>query len=325
VVALLLAAEELGARAREGWAPLHGIALAFWDAEELGLIGSTEWGEAHAEELRRSALAYVNADACVSGTRASASGSPGMLGAVREVLQRLEPAPPDRDAGHGDLWEQWSARAGEEGPSLGLPGSGSDFAVFLHHLSVPVVELGFGGNRGGQYHTAFDDFAIVDRFLDPGWHGHALAARALAGLLADLAEGRRGFDAAEAARTLARLVGREAGTEAPPAWSGEGRAARLSAALEALALRVEAARSGGAPCDEGSFLRALEDRDGLEGRPWFRNRLWSADLDHGYGAELLPGLAAARARGPEALEAELADLIGAIDAFAPSGDGAASR
>src|SRR4029453_4322261 len=108
-----------------------------------------EWGEAHAEELTRSALCYLNADAIVSGTHVGASGTPGMLGVLTDVLTRIPAAAPDAESGHANLWEQWKASAGEKGPDLGLPGSGSDFAVFVHHLGVPMLEVGFGGNGGG--------------------------------------------------------------------------------------------------------------------------------------------------------------------------------
>ena len=131
----------------------------------------------------------------------------------------------------------WPERAGERGVSLGLPGSGSDFAVFLHHLGVPVVELSFRGNPGGQYHTRFDDFDVVDRWLDPGWAGHALAGRANAALLARLASTPgAGFDAAEAAEALggrARGLAEDLGTSV---------AGRLAAALDGLSERLRAVR-----------------------------------------------------------------------------------
>ena len=305
-VALVLAGELLGERARAGWTPEHGIALCFWDAEESGLIGSTEFGEAHAAELRAHALAYVNSDASVSGTRLGVSGSPGLLGVTRAALEGTPPAA--ADAGHAHLWQQLAERAGEDGLSLGLPGSGSDFAVFLHHLGVPVVELGFRGNSGGQYHTRFDDFDVVDRWLDPTWEGHALAGRANAALLARLADTPgAGFDAAEACTALADHA--RALADDLDAATAE----RLVAALEGLAGRVRAARTGEAPAaDENGLYRALERPAGLEGRPWYRNRLWTAGLETGYSSETFPSLRAAAARSADHLERELGSLIEAL-------------
>lgn len=306
-VALLLAAEILGERARQGWTPEHGLALCFWDAEESGLIGSTEFGEAHADELRARALAYVNSDASVAGTRLGVSGSPGLLGVTRAALEHQPPAAAEREAGHVHLWQQLAERAGEEGVSLGLPGSGSDFAVFLHHLGVPVVELSFRGNSGGQYHTRFDDFEVMDRWLDPGWEGHALAGRANAALLARLADAPgAGFDAAEAAESLAghaRGLAEELGTSS---------AGRLAAAFDGLAERLRGERGQTPSALENGFYRALEARAGLAGRPWYRNRLWTAGLETGYSSETFPSLRTAAKNGADALERELGSLIEAL-------------
>src|SRR5262249_4864886 len=155
------------------WKPLHTIVLAFWDAEEFGMLGSTEWAEARAGWLREYALAYVNADTAVNGPRfQGAGGTPGLLGTLRHVLERVAAAPRADGTTPTNLWEEWklavaaknaksgTERANEtpEEPELSLPGSGSDFAVFLHHLSIPTLEVGFGGGQGGQYHTGFDDF-----------------------------------------------------------------------------------------------------------------------------------------------------------------------
>ena len=308
---MIRAAEHLGARARDGWVPEHTLVIGLWDAEEFGLIGSTEWGEAHADELTRHGLVYVNADAAVGGARFGASGTPGMLGVLRGVLERTQAL----DPAEGTLWEQWCQSRTEGEPRLGLPGSGSDFAVFLHHLSLPVLDIGFGGNSGGQYHTAIDDFAFAERFLDPGFAAHELAGRFAAELLAELATApAAGFDAAEAARELARIV-REAGAEgaeeesAASAWLGVERAEELARVFDDLAQAAERARAAGAT-PAGFYARLA--CAGLPERPWFRNRLWAPGLESGYRSETLPTLRRAAAAGqggdPLELAAELSDL-----------------
>lgn len=297
-VALMRAAQHLSERARGGWKPRHTIVLAFWDAEEFGLIGSTEWGEAHADELRRSARLYVNADTAVSGTRFGASGTPGLVASLGKVLDGLEQ--PGGRAGES-VGATWRASFGGRGPRFDLPGSGSDFAVFLHHLAVPVIDFGFGGNGGGQYHTEFDDFAFVERYLDPGFVGHELAGRFVAELMAFAADDpHAGFDDAEACTAMAEMV-RAAGREAKDgvAWLGSDRAERLAAALEARAARGEG----------NSVYAALHDARGLPGRAWYRNPLWAPGLETGYSSETLPGLRAAAARSSQALDEELDRLI----------------
>ncbi|MDP6409472.1 MAG: M28 family peptidase [Planctomycetota bacterium] len=307
-VALLRAAQRLGARAAEGWRPRQTLVLCFWDAEEPGLLGSTEWVEANAAELIERVICYVNADAAVSGPHfRSASGSPGTLGALHRALARVPAADPE---GPANLWEEWVASAGAAGPALGLPGSGSDFAAFLHHLDLPVLDIAFSGSGGGQYHTAYDDFAQVARFLDPSWRAHELAGRFFAELLTELARGGpRSLDETEAAHTLAHLA------RAQAAWLGQDRAQRLADGFSDLARLIE--QSGTPPelGDEG-FYRMLAAPDGLPGRPWFTNRLWTPSRATGYGAEVFPSLRAAQAEGEVALDAELASLLDALERIA---------
>lgn len=295
-VALLRAAQRLGQRSRTGWRPAATLKLAFWDAEESGLIGSTEWVEAHASELREQCLVYLNADAAVTGTLfRGAAGTPGVLGTLKEALQQVETVD-----GESDLWTSWTDVAGPRGPRLGLPGSGSDYTAFLHHLGLPVVDLSLGGNSGGQYHTRFDDFAQVERFLDPGFHGHELAGELVATLLVEFASrGRESFSEEEAALTLADLARREA------SWLGEDRAGRLAGALEEVAATARGVR-------RAPLYQRAQAPGGLPGRTWFRNRLWAPGLETGYAAETFPTLRAAAAVSEAALDAELDGLVEAL-------------
>ena len=292
-VGLLRAAQRLGERARLGWRPRHTLGLCFWDAEETGLIGSTEWAEAHAEGLRRECLVYLNADALVSGTRfLGAAGTPGVLGTLRKGLERVPAV-----EGGGSLWDGWVRSTGEEGPRLGLPGSGSDYTVFLHHLGLPIVDLGLSGSAGGQYHSRFDDFGVVDRFIDPTWQGHELAGRLVAELLVAFdEEGRAGFDEHEAAERLA------AEAEACASWLGAERARTLADAFRTLA-------ASELPADRAPFYQRLAAPTGLSGRPWFRNRLWAPGLETGYASETFPSLRFAALISDQALDYELRSLV----------------
>ena len=308
-VVLLRTAQLLAERTRSGWKPRNSIQLAFWDAEEWGMIGSTEWGEARGAWLGTHLLAYVNCDTTVSGLEFGGfSGTPGMLAVARAVAER-HPSVAHLE-GAANLWEEWKLRAKGE-PDLGLPGSGSDFAVFLHHLSLPVLDFGFGGAHGGQYHTTFDDFTCVERFIDPGFVGHEAAAQVCADLLGELAErGRGSFDAAEAARTLA-AVARKAGTETREgeAWLGSERAEKLAGAFDELARVLQ-----DSPARARNLYPALAAPAGLPGRTWFKNRLWAPDLENGYASESFPTLRLAAKTSPAALEAELAILVAAVRA-----------
>lgn len=300
---LLRAAQELGARARSGWTPPRTLKLAFWDAEEFGLIGSTEWAEAHAETLRARCVAYVNSDVAVSGTRFSgASGTPGMLGTIEAVLRRVE------GVEKKSLWDEWLVRT--PAPSLSLPGSGSDFAVFVHHLGLPFVELGLGGSGGGQYHTDFDGVAIVERHIDPGYVGHELSARLHVELLTELAaRGRGAFDGAEAARRMAReavALGDEPAHANDEALKGVARelATRFEAVAALLDERPELGRA---------WLADMASQDGVPGREWHKNVLWTSGLEDGYGSETFPALRAARGGGEALVRAAAAPILAALE------------
>ena len=184
MVALMEEARVVGMLAREGHRPRRTIVYAAWDAEEPGLLGSTEWVEEHAEVLREKAVAYINSD----------SNSQGFLGAGgSHTLQRLvnEAAAEvvDPRTGLGVAARNQARRVlrgaagkqkeGLSGDTIRLSplGSGSDYTPFLQHLGIASLNLGFGGEgHYGQYHSIYDSFDHYTRFMDPGFeYGLALA------------------------------------------------------------------------------------------------------------------------------------------------------
>ncbi len=298
-VALMRAAQLLGARVEAGWKPETTLVLAFWDAEEFGLVGSTEWGEAHAEVLREHGLCYINADSTVSGLRFRINGSAGWSAALSAALKRV----PDPTKDHASVFDGW-AKDGIS-PELGLLGSGSDFTVFVHHLGLPALNFSFRGNGGGQYHTRFDDFTHMDRFLDPTWMGHETAAHFVCELLLEMsARGRGGFDSAEAAGMLAsRIRGAGAELNATRPWLGSARAERLAGVFDEIeTLFRDEGRS------DSRFYQGLLLPEGLAGRPWYKNPYWAPGMESGYAAETLPELRGAAKRG----EAELNRAVEAL-------------
>ncbi|MFT7676482.1 MAG: N-acetylated-alpha-linked acidic dipeptidase [Planctomycetota bacterium] len=303
-VALLRAAQHLGERARTGWKPARSIGLAFWDAEESGLIGSTEWGEANAAALVRDLSLYVNADTAVSGPNFGISGTPGLSKLVVRAL-RATPLPEGGTLAELALDDQGGI------PAMGLPGAGSDYTVFLHHLTTPILDLGFRGNSGGQYHTAFDDFAIVDRFIDPGFVGHERCGRFLAELLVLAGEaGRSAYDDCAAAEAL---VGH---ADASRDALGDKAADALAKSLRELTEAARGANNRLQSCPP-TLLRALRHPTGLPGRPWFKGRLWAPGIEKGYGADTFPEMRAAKLAGDQAaFDAALEAMLSAIDELA---------
>ena len=180
-------ARALGELVKQGWKPVRTIIYCFWDGEEPGLLGSTEWAETHAGELQQHAVAYINSDGNGRGTL-RAEGSHSLENLVNGVAKDIEDpetkmtvwkrarlteiarAPADRRA---EMRSRPDLR-------IGALGSGSDYTVFLDHLGVASVNVSYGGEDvGGQYHSIYDDFYYYTHFLDTDFaYGRALAQTA---------------------------------------------------------------------------------------------------------------------------------------------------
>jgi N-acetylated-alpha-linked acidic dipeptidase len=227
----------------------------------------------------------------------------GLLERVLETFDGVEGSA-GTNGDSGTIWDEWSERQAGD-PRLGLPGSGSDYTVFLHHLSVPVIDFGFRGNSGGMYHTAFDDFGMMDRYLDPTWEGHELAGRFVAQLLGEAADSpAAGFDPAEAAREMSRHASAQA------EWLGVERAQDLADAFERVAVAADVWRENvGASTGDPSFYRRLEASEGLAARPWYRNQLWAPGLETGYRSEAFPALRSAARAGEDEFERAFGGLL----------------
>ncbi|HXI49683.1 MAG TPA: transferrin receptor-like dimerization domain-containing protein, partial [Steroidobacteraceae bacterium] len=188
-VALMAEAKAIGKLLKEGWRPRRTLVYSSWDGEEPGLLGSTEWAEQHAAELKVKAVMYVNSDTNGRGFL-QAEGSHALQHFVSEVARDVKDPETGASvltralahrrvsaydsAGSGDA----AARAGANGDlALGALGSGSDYTPFLQHLGINSVNLGFEGeSQYGVYHSAYDSFDHYRRFVDPTFeYGVALA------------------------------------------------------------------------------------------------------------------------------------------------------
>ncbi len=173
-VALMAEAKAIGRLVREGWKPKRTLIYASWDGEEPGLIGSTEWVEAHAAELRDKAVLYVNSDVNARGTL-DVEGSHALQHFVNEAARDVK----DPETGVSVQARTLAVRrvAGYEAGHdfdaaaelpLGALGSGSDYTPFLQHLGVNSLNVAFHGEEDyGVYHSAYDSFDHFRRFVDP--------------------------------------------------------------------------------------------------------------------------------------------------------------
>jgi N-acetylated-alpha-linked acidic dipeptidase len=326
--AMLEAARGFGQLLKNGWKPRRTIVLCSWDGEEYGLIGSTEWAEENAIELRQKAVAYLNMDAAVSGPNFGASSVPSLWKLIRGATRDV------RDPKTGkSVYQQWQDRANGERPEaemtdaesgsdraiaearIGALGSGSDYTPFLQHLGVPSLDMGFGGDYG-VYHSAYDSFSWMSRFGDPTFVYHVAAAQlwgTVAMRLAD-AEGLP-FDYVDYAKQIREFFNESFKTakrlklasglndkemlEAIDDFAKEAARVeknRQETIQEIQRTRVQANDSHPRAVAKlqkiNDVLIAVErnfiDERGLRGRPWYRHHIYAPGLYTGYAAQPLP-------------------------------------
>jgi N-acetylated-alpha-linked acidic dipeptidase len=184
MVAVMEEARAIGELAKTGWRPKRTLVFAGWDGEEQGLLGSTEWAETHAAELRDKAVVYINSDSNSRGFL-DLGGSHTLEVLANQVARDV----PDPQKGvsvaerlrsarifFGDPEDRKAAIAGQPYHLQPL-GSGSDFTPFLQHLNIATLNIGyFGEEEYGQYHSIYDSFDHYVRFMDTDFsYGVALA------------------------------------------------------------------------------------------------------------------------------------------------------
>jgi N-acetylated-alpha-linked acidic dipeptidase len=168
-------ARALGELLKQGWKPARTILYCFWDGEEPALLGSTEWAEFHADELKQHAVAYFNSDGNGRGLF-HAGGSHSLESFINSVAKDI-----DDPETKMSVWKRAHLAARLRGTPesrteaksrpdsrISALGSGSDYTVFIDHLGVPSANLGYGGEDegGGQYHSVYDDFYYYTHFAD---------------------------------------------------------------------------------------------------------------------------------------------------------------
>lgn len=291
----------LGKLVADGWEPRFEIRFASWDAEEFGLIGSTEWCEDFADDIQKHCLAYINCDGAVSGTRFGASATPDLVSFLAEVAARTTPH--DR---RGRLLTRWAH--GGSRPPVGNLGSGSDYTAFVCRLGVPSLDFGSRGGHG-VYHSSFDTLFTMEQHIDPGFEIHASMARFLAIAAHRFASSERPpIDTAAWAPWLESAIG------SIPALPDELR----NMLLDKVAT-LRASIEEHSPLSQKSvrrFRRATLHIEGIEGRPWFRNLLVAPDIDLGYGAATLPELReAVESEDAERIDRASSKLVEVLDAM----------
>jgi N-acetylated-alpha-linked acidic dipeptidase len=334
-VSVMEAARAIADLAKKGLRPKRTIVFATWDAEEWGLVGSTEYVEDDTLRLLRGAVAYLNQDVAAQGPSFGGGGSPSLRSTLRALARTV-----DDPSGKGSVYDVWRRAAGVPDtaePAMGDPGGGSDFAGFYNHLGIPHAEWGFGG-AGGVYHSAYDSRHWMETFGDPGYRYHATAARIGAAMALRLANADvLPYDYAEYAATMRRYLPGIAQAVAARRWPVSS--ASLTMAIERMAnsaavfnatrdsvlartLPVETRRATNAALLR--VERSLTRPEGLRTRPWYRNLIYAADENNGYANIVFPSVNEAIRSGDAALtQREIDDLARHFEAAAAALDDAA--
>jgi N-acetylated-alpha-linked acidic dipeptidase len=311
-------------RSLNGVAPTRTLIFASWDAEEWGMLGSTEFVEDDSLRLQRGGVAYVNLDVSATGLDFGAGGSPSLRALTRELAREV-PSP----RGNGSIYAAWRTRAAvadSAEPGMGDPGGGSDFAGFYNHFGIPHADWGFGG-PGGVYHSAYDSRRWMEQFGDTAYVAHAAAARLAAAMLLRLANAEIvPYDYAEFGTTMRRYSER---TSRLLNSIGAGNASALDDAWRTFteyaagfnwvrdSALTRGATSAVALRNANAALRQVERRlsrpTGLISRPWVRGVIYAADVDNGYATMVFPTIGeAVRAKDAALARRELADLIARV-------------
>jgi N-acetylated-alpha-linked acidic dipeptidase len=311
--AMLETVHGLGDLLKQGWKPKRTIKICSWDAEEEGLIGSTEWVEAHQPELSH-AVAYFNTDVGVSGPNFDASAVPSLKQFVRDVTREV-PSPKG-----GTVYEQWkkdqdaAAERRGNGSTTGGPtrfnapvdndvrigdlGSGSDFTPFIQHMGVPSSDIGSEGPYG-VYHSVFDNYNWFIRNADPTFVYEQQQARVFGLEVLHMAD-------ADILPYDYKLYGREVVSYIQSAQrratTGKlqadfSTASKAAERFAAAGTAVYARQTSSAPQSAETLNTALRAAEtallndaGLPKRSWFKHTIYAPGEYTGYAAVVIPGV-----------------------------------
>jgi N-acetylated-alpha-linked acidic dipeptidase len=314
--AMLETVHGLGDLLKQGWKPKRRIVICSWDAEEEGLMGSTEWAEGHADHLAH-AVAYFNTDVGVSGPNFNASAVPSLKEFVRDVTRQVQ------SPKGGTVYEQWLKSQSEnprrrgtganpataptnstinaEGVRVGDLGSGSDYTPFIQHLGVPSTDIGSDGPYG-VYHSVFDNYNWFIRNADPTFVYEQQQARVFGLEILHMADTDvLPYDYKTYGNDVVGYL-KEAQQRATDAHmqvdfaQANAAAARFAAAgarigtIQSTPGSLDAAAKSHLNEALRNAEEALLNDAGLPHRPWYRHTIYAPGEYTGYAAVVIPGV-----------------------------------
>jgi N-acetylated-alpha-linked acidic dipeptidase len=313
-VALMETARGLAELLKTGWRPKRTIVLALWDGEEWGLLGSTEWAEKHAAELKETTAVYINSDSTGKGWL-NAGGSHGLqqlvTEAARDVMDPRSNKPILEESRRRQIMNmpegERAVREKDAGLWLQPLGSGSDYTPFLQHLTLSSLNLGFGGeSSGGIYHSMYDTINWYTKFSDGDFSYGRTMSQLTGTLLLRLADAPvLPFRFTDTAATFTRYIkeleslssSKDVVVDLAPVRKAVQALARSAEAYEKAYDELDEAKS--AELNGRKELQALNAlllqaerklgaSDGLPRREWFKHQVYAPGFYTGYGVKTMP-------------------------------------
>ncbi|XP_063286869.1 N-acetylated-alpha-linked acidic dipeptidase 2 isoform X1 [Pelobates fuscus] len=310
-------ARSFGKKLREGWRPRRTIIFASWDAEEFGLLGSTEWAEENAKILQERGVAYINSDSSIEGNYTlRVDCTPLLYKLVYNLTKQI--ASPDEGFKNKSLYESWL----QKDPSIDKPdlprinklGSGSDFEAYFQRLGIASGRVRYTKNRKTDkysnypvYHTVYETFELVDQFYDPTFKKQLAVAQMRGSLVYELADSMvlpfnvqdYGEELKNYADSIYKLAKKndhemdEFGVSFDPLYSA---IKNFTAAANGLHQRLDKVDYNDPLAvrilnDQLMFAeRAFIDPLGLPGRPFYRHIIFAPSSHNKYAGESFPGI-----------------------------------
>ncbi|KAH9859773.1 hypothetical protein IAQ61_011554 [Plenodomus lingam] len=309
-------AKAFGSLLETGWKPRRTIVLASWDAEEYGLVGSTEWVEEYIPWLKDAAVSYLNIDVGVAGTIPDFSATPDLHALVTSVAEKVR-WPHGKDRTLYDLWEE---KTGE----IGVLGAQSDYTAFVHRSGIAALDMGTTrGPLDPIYHTHsnFDSFHWMLNYADPGFLMHKAIGQFLTLMVFHLADdeilplepSNYGPEMRGYFRDLEQLLHSEnSSTETDLSLLENAITAFEIAAQDFDLRRHQAAFNGSELLRElngkaRDFSRGFVSQGGLPDRKFYQHLIFAPGIDTGYAPVTFPGITEAVLAGDLSLAQEFVD------------------
>jgi N-acetylated-alpha-linked acidic dipeptidase len=315
-VALMETARSLATLQKNGWRPKRTIKIAFWDGEEFGLLGSTEWAEKHQDELKQKAVAYLNSDSTAKGWL-NVSGSHTLELFATEVASSVEQPGTTTNLADASIHRPHDSSEDEEDNgrpartpktafSIGALGAGSDYVAFLDYLGVASMNEGFGGQtKSGIYHSVYDDPYWYEHFSDSDFvDGRALSQYTATALLRLGDAAILPFEFGHFAKTVTGYL-----DEIEKQADKSGKKLDLTTLRNQLrqlsdigskydAVLKTVSQKNNLSADRLSALnlalmhteRVLTRPEGLPNRDWYKHQIYAPGFYTGYGVKTLPGI-----------------------------------